>query len=216
MAFNVCSAKPISGTQTRKHTMPTKKPARCWSRQFLTTFTQSSSGSISLDVMFPGIAAQCLSYAMSFVLLSLCWAFPPQHDFVFECASWSCGGSLIGAHSTRTHRNKLSFPTPQLSKYCPGNFVIPARRREKCLWGCFSSFLLMLPSFSRCFVHRAFLERSRWSSGLFTGGSEPKWDWTRLSSLAGESSSSSLDSSSRKLAFASMTSSNVATKLSNY
>ena len=33
-------------------------------RQFLTTFTrytQSSSGSFSVDLMFPGIAAQCLS-----------------------------------------------------------------------------------------------------------------------------------------------------------
>ena len=46
-----------------------------------TRYTQSSSGSISFDVMFPGIAAQCLSYAMSFVLLSLCCAFPPQACF---------------------------------------------------------------------------------------------------------------------------------------
>ena len=82
MAFNVCSAKPM---EHRRGSTPCQPRRACTVlRQFLTTFTwytQSSSGSISLDMMFPGIAAQCLSYAMSFVLLSLCCAFPPQACF---------------------------------------------------------------------------------------------------------------------------------------
>ena len=85
MAFNVCSAKPM---KYRCGSTPCQPRRACTVlRQFLTTFTrytQSFSGSISsLDVMFPGIAAQCLSYAMSFVLLSLCCAFkfPTQACF---------------------------------------------------------------------------------------------------------------------------------------
>ena len=84
MAFNVCSAKPM---EHRRGSTPCQPRRACKVlRQFLTTFTrytQSSSGSISLDVMFPGIAAQCLSNAMSFVLLSLCCAFkfPTQACF---------------------------------------------------------------------------------------------------------------------------------------
>ena len=157
-------------TDAEAHHANQEEPARCWGSfwRLLRDIHSPPQAAFLLtwcflELLLSASAMQCLSSCSRCAVLSHL-----RHAFVFECASWSWCGSLIGAHSTP--RNKLSFPAPQLSKYCLGNFVIPVCRRQKCLWGCFSSLLLMLPSFSRCFVHRAFLERSRWSSALFTGG----------------------------------------------
>ena len=128
--------------------------------------------------------------ATSFVLLSLRLTFPPSCFRVWMCV-WIVV-RFIDRNSQ--HVPQHSFPPP-LSKYCPGNFVILSKAEMPL--GLFSPlFVSCLPRLAGALF--TFLERSRWSSALFTGGSEPKWDWIRLSSSC-ESSSSSLDSSSRKL-----------------